>query len=99
MKNDKGEVEKVKVGHILLTVTASSNTIDSLEKILTSIKKDVDAGSDLVTEANARGLDVKTSEWVAREDNISAMGFLRALPLLHGRTKTSRTKKVKFPTC
>ncbi len=79
VKNDKGEVEKVKVGHILLTVTASSNTIDSLEKILTSIKKDVDAGSDLVTEANARGLDVKTSEWVAREDNISAMGFLRGL--------------------
>lgn len=79
VKNDKGEVEKVKVGHILLTVTASSNTIDSLEKILMSIKKDVDAGSDLVTEANARGLDVKTSEWVAREDNISAMGFLRGL--------------------
>ena len=79
VKNDKGEVEKVKVGHILLTVTASSNTIDSLEKILTNIKKDVDAGSDLVTEANARGLDVKTSEWVSRDGNIAAFGYLKGL--------------------
>ena len=79
VKNAKGEVEQVKVGHILLTVTASSNTIDSLEKILTNIKKDVDAGSDLVTEASARGLDVKVSEWVARDDNINALGYLRGL--------------------
>ena len=79
VKNAKGEVEKVKVGHILLTVTASSNTIDSLEKILTGIKKDVDAGSDFVTEANARGLEVKTSEWVARDANIAALGYVKGL--------------------
>ena len=79
VKNDKGEVEKVKVGHILLTVTASSNTIDSLEKILTNIKKDVDAGSDLLTEAQARGLEVKTSEWVSRDGNIGAFGYLKGL--------------------
>ena len=79
VKNAKGEVEKVKVGHILLTVTASSNTIDSLEKILTGIKKDVDAGSDLVTEANARGLEVKTSEWVSRDANIASLGYIKGL--------------------
>ena len=79
VKNAKGEVEQVKVGHILLTVTASSNTIDSLEKILTNIKKNVDAGSDLVTEASAKGLEVKVSEWVARDDNINALGYLRGL--------------------
>ena len=79
VKNAKGEVEKVKVGHILLTVTASSNTIDSLEKILTSIKKDVDAGSDLLTEAQARGLEVKTSEWVSNDGNIAALGYIKGL--------------------
>ena len=79
VKNAKGEVEKVKVGHILLTVTASSNTIDSLEKILTNIKKDVDAGSVLETEAKARGLEVKTSEWVSRDANIAALGYIKGL--------------------
>ena len=79
VKNAKGEVEKVKVGHILLTVTASSNTIDSLEKILNGIKKNVDAGADLVTEAKSRGLEVKVSEWVPRDGNIAAIGYIRGL--------------------
>ena len=79
VKNAKGEVEKVKVGHILLTVTASSNTIDSLEKILNGIKKDVDAGADLVTEAKSRGLEVKVSEWVPRDGNIASIGYIRGL--------------------
>ena len=79
VKNAKGEVEKVKVSHILLTVTASSNTIDSLEKILNGIKKNVDAGADLATEAKSRGLEVKVSEWVPRDGNIAAIGYIRGL--------------------
>jgi len=79
VKNDKGEVEKVKVGHILLTVTASSNTIDSLEKILTGIKKNVDAGADFAAEAKAKGLEVKVSEWVPRDGNIASLGYIRGL--------------------
>jgi peptidyl-prolyl cis-trans isomerase D len=79
VKNAKGEVEKVKVGHILLTVTASSNTIDSLEKILNGVKKSVDAGADLVTEAKSRGLEVKVSEWVPRDGNIASIGYIRGL--------------------
>jgi len=79
VKNAKGEVEKVKVSHILLTVTASSNTIDSLEKILNGIKKNVDAGADLAAEAKSRGLEVKVSEWVPRDGNIAAIGYIRGL--------------------
>ena len=79
VKNDKGEVEKVKVGHILLTVTASSNTIDSLEKILSGIKKNVDAGADFAAEAKAKGLEVKVSEWVPRDGNIASLGYIRGL--------------------
>ena len=79
VKNAKGEVEKVKVGHILLTVTASSNTIDSLEKILNGVKKNVDAGADFVTEAKSRGLEVKVSEWVPRDGNIASIGYIRGL--------------------
>ena len=79
VKNAKGEVEKVKVGHILLTVTASSNTIDSLEKILNGIKKNVDAGADFAAEAKARGVEVKVSEWVPRDGNIASIGYIRGL--------------------
>jgi hypothetical protein len=60
-------------------VTASSNTIDSLEKILSGIKKNVDAGADFAAEAKAKGLKSKVSEWVPRDGNIAALGYIRGL--------------------
>ncbi len=69
----------VKVGHILLAVTASSNTIDSLEKILNGIKLEADAGKSFEESAKARNLEVTTSEWVSRNENISALGYVKGL--------------------
>jgi peptidyl-prolyl cis-trans isomerase D len=69
-----------KVGHILLTVTASSETIDSLEQILSGIKSEVDAGiKDFATAAKERNLEVKESNWVGRNENINEVGYLKGL--------------------
>ncbi|MCF0216579.1 MAG: peptidylprolyl isomerase [Fibrobacteraceae bacterium] len=78
-KTDESGVEMVKVAHILLSVNASSETIDSLEKILTGIKSDTDAGKEFVTAAKARNLEVKTSEWIGRNGAIDELGYLKGL--------------------
>ena len=54
VKNDKGEVEKVKVGHILLTVTASSNTLARVAPDLTNIPTRLDAGRDVRADTKQR---------------------------------------------
>ena len=67
------------VGHILLVVNASSETIDSLERILSGIKSEVDGGKDFAAAAKERGLEVKESEWIGHNGSISALGYLRGL--------------------
>ena len=68
-----------KVGHILLVVNASSETVDSLEAILSGIKTDVDAGKSFADAAKARNLVVEQSEWIGHGDNIAALGYLKGL--------------------
>ncbi len=67
------------VGHILLAVNASSQTIDSLEKLLTGIKNDVDAGKSFEDAAKARNLTASTSSWISRGQNIAELGYLKGL--------------------
>ena len=67
------------VGHILLVVNASSETIDSLEKILTGIKNDVAAGKDFAAAAKEKNLEVKESGWVDRNGSIADLGYLKGL--------------------
>ena len=67
------------VGHILLVVNASSETIDSLEKILAGVKNDVAAGKDFVAAAKERNLEVAESGWVGRNENIAELGYLKGL--------------------
>ncbi|MCQ2055800.1 MAG: peptidylprolyl isomerase [Fibrobacter sp.] len=69
-----------KVGHILLMVTASSETIDSLEQILAGVKSDVDAGlKDFATAAKERNLEVVESNWISHNENIAELGYLKGL--------------------
>ena len=68
-----------KVGHILLVVNASSETVDSLENILAGIRSDVDNGKAFDVAAKERNLEVKESEWIGRNDNIAALGYLKGL--------------------
>ena len=68
-----------KVGHILLVVNASSETVDSLENILTGIKSDVDNGKAFDVAVKERNLEVKESEWFNRDGNIAELGYLKGL--------------------
>jgi peptidyl-prolyl cis-trans isomerase D len=67
------------VGHILLVVNASSETVDSLEKILTGIKNEVAAGKEFAAAAKERNLEVAESGWVGRNENIPELGYLKGL--------------------
>ena len=68
-----------KVGHILLIVNASSETVDSLENVLSGIKTDMAAGKSFEQAAQARNLTIERSEWVGPGDNIAALGYLKGL--------------------
>lgn len=76
---DSTGADLVKVGHILLVVNASSETIDSLEAILAGIKADVDAGKTFEEAAKARELSAQTSNWIARGEDINGVGYLKGL--------------------
>ena len=68
-----------KVGHILLVVNASSETVDSLENVLSGIKTDMALGKSFADAAKDRNLTVERSEWVGPGDNIAALGYLKGL--------------------
>jgi peptidyl-prolyl cis-trans isomerase D len=68
-----------KVGHILLVVNASSETVDSLEAILTGIKSEVEAGKSFAEAAKAKNLMVERSSWIGHGENIADLGYLRGL--------------------
>ncbi len=76
---DSTGAELAKVGHILLVVNASSETVDSLEGIMTSIKNAVDAGKSFADAAKEQNLESKTSNWLARGEEIEGMGYLKGL--------------------
>jgi len=76
---DSTGVETAKVGHILLIVNASSETVDSLEQILTGVKSSVEAGKSFADAAKEAGLEVAESAWLGRNDNIAATGYLKGL--------------------
>ena len=60
-------------------VNASSETVDSLEKILTGIKNEVAAGKEFAAAAKERNLEVAESGWVGRNENIPELGYLKGL--------------------
>lgn len=69
-----------KVGHILLVVNASSETIDSLEAVLSGIKTEVEVnGKNFEDVAKEKNLEVKVSEWIGRNENIAEVGYLKGL--------------------
>lgn len=76
---DSTGADLVKVGHILLVVNASSETIDSLENVLNQVKANVDAGKSFEDAAKEHNLMVQTSNWVSRGENIDGVGYLKGL--------------------
>ena len=76
---DSAGVEMIKAAHILLVVNASSETVDSLERILSGIKADVDAGKDFAAAAKERNVNVFTSNWIDRGSSIEQLGYLKGV--------------------
>ena len=76
---DSTGAEKIKAAHILLVVNASSETVDSLERILSGIKADVDAGKDFAAAAKERNVNVFASNWIDRGNSIEQLGYMKGL--------------------
>jgi len=77
-RTENGE-EQVKARHILFSITATSETIDSLEAILMDIKNEVDANKDFEAVAKAKGLESKTSNWFKRGGEVLELGHMSGL--------------------
>lgn len=68
---DSTGAEKVKAAHILFSVTASPETVDSLEKILLGIKTAVEDGdSSFAAAAAARNVPSRESAWIGHGEDI-----------------------------
>ncbi len=76
---DSTGAEMIKAAHILLVVNASSETVDSLERILSGIKSDVDAGKDFAAAAKERNVNVFASNWIDRGNSIEQIGYMKGL--------------------
>lgn len=74
---DSTGVEKVKAAHILITVTPSSQTEDSLSAILASLKTSAESGKAFKDAAKEMNLEVKESAWIPRQGNIQETGYLQ----------------------
>jgi len=77
-RTENGE-EQVKARHILLSVVATSETIDSLEAILNDIKIEVDANKSFEEAAKAKGLEVKSSGWFKKGGEVLELGHIAGL--------------------
>lgn len=79
MKDSTG-AEKVKAAHILFSVTASPETVDSLEKILLGIKTAVEEeDSSFAAAAAARNVPSRETAWLGHSDEIQELGFVGGL--------------------
>jgi len=76
---ENGE-EQVKARHILFSIVATSETIDSLEAILTDVKNRVDSKKgDFLAAAKDNGLEVKHSGWFKRGGEVLELGHMPGL--------------------
>ena len=76
-KKDSLGNDLVKAAHILITVTASSETEDSLSGILTKVKEKVLAGESFENASKTLNLEPKTSEYLTKGNFIDNIGYLQ----------------------
>jgi peptidyl-prolyl cis-trans isomerase D len=75
----ENEEEQVKARHILLSIAATSETIDSLETILNDIRAEVDKGKSFAEAAKSKSLEPKSSTWFKRGGEIPELGYVSGL--------------------
>lgn len=76
-KTDSTGAEKVKAAHILVTVNASVETVDSLTKILNNVKAEVESGKSIEDAAKAQNLEIAESAWLKRGSNLASIGYVQ----------------------
>jgi peptidyl-prolyl cis-trans isomerase D len=75
----ENEEEQVKARHILLSISATSETIDSLIEVLSFVKSDVDAGKNFEEAAKSKGLNPVFSGWFKRGTGVAELGYVQGL--------------------
>lgn len=64
---------------ILVKITASTETVDSLEAILRNAKTEIDGGKAFAEVAKAANINLQTSEWIGKGDEYPAFGYVTGL--------------------
>ncbi|MDR0516788.1 MAG: peptidylprolyl isomerase [Fibromonadaceae bacterium] len=78
-KRVENEEEQVAARHILLTIAATSETIDSLIEILNFVKSEVDAGKKFEDAAKTKGLNSVLSNWFKKGGEVTELGHISGL--------------------
>jgi len=78
-KRVENDEEQVKARHILLIVSATAETIDSLEAILNEVKTAVDNGKSFDEAAKAKNLTPQNSNWFKRGGEVAELGHISGL--------------------
>jgi len=78
-KRIENDEEQVKARHILLVVSATAETIDSLEAILNEVKSAVDNGKSFDEAAKAKNLTPQNSNWFKRGGEVAELGHISGL--------------------
>ncbi len=65
--------------HILVRVTAGTETVDSLVNVLKGVKEQVDAGKSFVEATADQKLGIQRTEWMGKATMLPGVGFLQGL--------------------
>lgn len=78
-KTGTGDSAKVKSRHILVKISASTETVDSLSNLLKSVKEEVDLEKPFAEVAAAHKLPVSVTDWFSKGDEIPGIGYMQGL--------------------
>ncbi|HSQ42635.1 MAG TPA: SurA N-terminal domain-containing protein [Fibrobacteraceae bacterium] len=67
------------VRHVLVKITASTETVDSLVALLKSVKDEVEAGKSMQEAAKTANLPVHNTDWFGKGDEVHGVGFIQGL--------------------
>ncbi|NLB63112.1 MAG: hypothetical protein GX801_03270 [Fibrobacter sp.] len=77
---EEGEgLAQLKAAHVLIKVTPSTETIDSLEQVLQKVKDAVEQGADFTEVATENQLEVEKTSWIGKGEDYSKFGHLSGL--------------------
>lgn len=73
----KKDTTGISARHILVRVTAGTETVDSLVNVLKGVKEQVESGKSLVEATSDLKLGVQRTEWLGKSSTLPGVGFLQ----------------------